>query len=121
MRSLFRLLPQLVAIAGADGDLVATLGAAATENRRSGLGLHAAQKAMGLGAATTVGLKGTLRHGTKLLERQEASCRIFFVIAAITDCTVSDGIFTGAVLVGWSVEEKQIAPLPLRLLRVGSG
>jgi hypothetical protein len=52
---------------------------------------------MGLGAATTVGLKGTLRHGTKLLGRQEASCRIFFVIAAITDCTVSDGIFTGGV------------------------
>ena len=99
VRSLFRLLPQLVAIAGADGDLVATLGAAATENRGSGLGLHAAQKAMGLGAATTVGLKGTLRHGTKLLERQEASCRIFFVIAAITDCTVSDGIFTGAGVV----------------------
>lgn len=61
-------LPQLVAIAGADGDLVTALGATTAQDRGSGLGLHAAQKAMGLGAATTVGLKGTLRHETNSSE-----------------------------------------------------
>ena len=39
---------QLVAIAGADGDLVAALGAAAAQNGGPGLGLHPAQEAVGL-------------------------------------------------------------------------
>jgi hypothetical protein len=38
----------LVAEAGADGDLVAALGAAAAENGSSRLGLHAAEEAVGL-------------------------------------------------------------------------
>src|SRR6185312_15973988 len=53
----------LVAVARADGDLVTTLGAAAAQHSGPGLGLHAAQEAMGLRAMTAVGLKGTLRHG----------------------------------------------------------
>ena len=53
---------ELVAESCADGDLVATLGAAAIENGSSGLGLHAGEKPVGLGAVTTVRLEGTLRH-----------------------------------------------------------
>ncbi|OJV44183.1 MAG: hypothetical protein BGO25_13960 [Acidobacteriales bacterium 59-55] len=64
----------LVAVTGADGDLVAALGAAAVENGGARLGLHAGEEAVGLGAVAAVRLKGTLRHGTELL-RQEIDCR----------------------------------------------
>ena len=55
---------RLVAEAGADGDLVTALGAAAAQNGGTGLGLHAGKKAVGLGAMAAVGLEGTLWHGT---------------------------------------------------------
>ena len=60
---------ELVAVTGADGDLVTALGAATAENSGSCLGLHARKKAVGLGAVTAVGLKRTLRHDKKLLRR----------------------------------------------------
>lgn len=59
---------RLVAVTGADGDLVAALRAAAAENSGAGLGLHTAQEAVSLRTAAAVGLKGTLRHGTELLK-----------------------------------------------------
>jgi hypothetical protein len=62
---------RLVAVTGADGNLVTALGAAAIENGSASLGLHAGQKTVGLGTAAAVGLKGTLRHGTELLKGQE--------------------------------------------------
>jgi hypothetical protein len=43
------------------------LRAAAVQNGCAGLGLHAGQKAVGLGSAAAVRLKGALRHGTTLL------------------------------------------------------
>jgi len=55
-------LSELVAEACGDGDLVAALGAAAIEYGCTGLGLHAGEKAVGLGAVAAVGLEGTLRH-----------------------------------------------------------
>jgi len=60
----------LVAEASADGDLVTALGATAAEDCGTGLGLHAGEEAVGLGAVAAVRLKGTLRHGTKLLRRR---------------------------------------------------
>jgi hypothetical protein len=62
---------KLVAESGANRDLVTALGSATAENSGSGLGLHAGQEAVGLGAVATVGLKGTLRHDKKLLRRGE--------------------------------------------------
>jgi hypothetical protein len=41
---------------------VAALGAAAAEHGSAGLGGHAAQKAVNLGAAAAIGLKGALGH-----------------------------------------------------------
>jgi hypothetical protein len=84
---------KLVAVAGADGNLVTALGTTAAENSCTGLGLHAAEKTMGFGAAAAVGLKSTLGHGTELLKRQETSCRNFFAIAAISDCTLTGPVF----------------------------
>jgi hypothetical protein len=55
---------RLVAESGAYGNLVTALRTAAAQDRGSSLGLHAAQKAMGLGAVAAVGLKRTLGHGT---------------------------------------------------------
>jgi len=55
---------QLVAVAGADRNLVAALGPAAAENSGASLGLHAGKKAVGLRAVAAVGLKSTLGHGT---------------------------------------------------------
>ena len=77
------------------------LGAAAAQYGGAGLGLHAAQEAVGLRAAATVGLKGTLRHrnSSKLAG---VSCRIFSLIAAIIDCTLSARIFTGR----WPLSER---------------
>jgi hypothetical protein len=63
---------RLVAVTSADGDLVTSLGATAAEDCCAGLRLHAAQEAVGLGAAATVGLKGTLRHGTNSSKWQES-------------------------------------------------
>ena len=81
-----RFAEKLVAVTGADGDLVTALGAAAVENGGASLGLHAAQKAVGLGAAAAVGLKGALRHGT---DSWWAGVRLpeLFAIAAISDYT----------------------------------
>lgn len=53
---------RLVAEAGGDGDLVATLGAAAVEDGGSGLGGHANEKAVNLATAATVRLEGALGH-----------------------------------------------------------
>lgn len=55
---------ELVAVTGADGDLVTALGTAAAENGGASFSLHTAKEAVGLGTAAAVGLKGTLRHGT---------------------------------------------------------
>jgi hypothetical protein len=60
---------ELVAEAGADGDLVTALGATAAEHCGTCLGLHAGKEAVSLGAVTAVGLKSTLRHDKKLLRR----------------------------------------------------
>jgi hypothetical protein len=68
---------KLVAETGADGDLVTTLGTAAIEDGCTSLGLHAGEKAVGLGAVAAVGLKGTLRHGTELLRQEPDSCSNF--------------------------------------------
>jgi hypothetical protein len=88
---------KLVAVTGADGDLVTALGAAVVENGGACLGLHAAKEAVGLGAAAAVGLKGTLRHGTELLEFGRSLLPVFSLIAAIIDCNLSGGIFTAFV------------------------
>jgi hypothetical protein len=72
-----RLESRLVAITSADGDLVTSLGTTAAENSGTGLGLHAAEKAVRLGATTTIGLKGTLRHGTELLKGRGRPARSF--------------------------------------------
>ena len=53
---------QLVAESCADCDLVTTLGATAAQDGGTGLGLHAGEKAVGLGPVAAVGLEGTLRH-----------------------------------------------------------
>jgi hypothetical protein len=47
------------------------LGTAAIEDSGASLGLHAGQKAVGLGAVAAVRLKSTLRHDKKLLRRVE--------------------------------------------------
>ena len=62
---------ELVAVTGADGNLVTAFGAATAENGGSCLGLHAGKKAVGLGAMAAVGLESTLRHDKKLLRRVE--------------------------------------------------
>jgi hypothetical protein len=56
-----------VAEAGADGNLVPPFGAPAAKHSRARLGLHPGQKPVSLGAVAAVGLKGTLRHFTRLL------------------------------------------------------
>ena len=61
---------KLVAEACADGDLVTALGATAAEDGGTGLGLHAGEKAVRLGAVAAVRLKGALRHDKKLLRRR---------------------------------------------------
>jgi hypothetical protein len=66
----FKEAERLVAESGADGDLVTALGATTAENGSPGLGLHAAEETVGLRAMAAVGLKGALRHGTKLLRRR---------------------------------------------------
>jgi hypothetical protein len=65
----FRAMARLVAVAGADSDLVTALGAATAEDGGTSLGLHAGEKAVSLGAVATVGLEGTLRHDKKLLQQ----------------------------------------------------
>ena len=62
---------ELVAVTGADGDLVTALGAATAENSGSCLCLHAGKKAVGLGAMAAIWLESTLRHDKKLLRRVE--------------------------------------------------
>jgi hypothetical protein len=60
-------LGRLVAEAGADGDLVASLGTAAAQHRSTCLGLHAGEKPVGLGAVSAIRLEGALRHLVRLL------------------------------------------------------
>jgi hypothetical protein len=55
---------------------MASLGTTAIENSGTGLGLHAGEKAVGLGATATVWLKGTHRHGTNS-SGAGSSCQIF--------------------------------------------
>jgi hypothetical protein len=78
---------RLVAETGADGDLVTALGAAAVEDGGTGLGLHAGEKTVGLGAVAAVGLEGTLRHGTELLQQEPGSCSNFWGVATILEYT----------------------------------
>jgi hypothetical protein len=68
---------ELVAEAGADGDLVTALGAAAVQDGGACLGLHAGKEAVGLGAVAAVRLKGTLRHDKKLLRQETAPAQTF--------------------------------------------
>src|SRR5437764_10152895 len=68
---------RLVAETGADGDLVAALGATAAEHSGAGLGLHAGKKAVGLGPVAAIGLKSTLRHGKKLLRQETTPAQTF--------------------------------------------
>ena len=70
------------------------LGTTAAEDGGACLGLHAREEAVGLGAVTAIGLKGTLRHDKKLL-RQEIAPAQTLAIAAISEYTRWDGIFTG--------------------------
>jgi len=57
----------LVAEAGADGNALATDGAAAAEYGCAGLGLHAGTEAVCLDALAPIGLKCALGHGDALL------------------------------------------------------
>jgi hypothetical protein len=67
---------ELVAEAGADGDLMTALGAAAIKNGGARLRLHAGKEAVGLGAVAAVRLKGTLRH-EKTPTAEAASAQTF--------------------------------------------
>ena len=57
----------LVAITSADGNFVTALGAAPAKHGCTSLGLHTSKKPVGLRPVAAVGLKGTLRHLTRLL------------------------------------------------------
>lgn len=63
----------LVAKARADGDTATALGAAAIEDGRSALGLHACAESVDLQTATTIWLKCALGHRTALLNLTEKS------------------------------------------------
>src|SRR5271170_2074023 len=65
---------QLVAVAGADGNAVTALGAAARQYGGSGLGLHTGAKAVDLRTVTAIRLKRALRHGTALLNFFYGKC-----------------------------------------------
>jgi len=56
---------------------VTALGATAVENGGTGLGLHAAEKAVGLGAVAAVRLKGTLRHDKNSLRQEMVPAQNF--------------------------------------------
>jgi len=64
----------LVAEAGADGDLVASLGTSAAQHGCARLGLHAGKEPVSFGAVAAVGLEGTLRHSIRLLLNLVESC-----------------------------------------------
>ena len=64
----------VVAETGADGDLVASLGAPAAQHCCARFSLHTGKKPVGLRAVAAVGLKGTLRHLTRLLLNLFAVC-----------------------------------------------
>jgi hypothetical protein len=49
---------------------------------------------VGLGAVAAVGLEGTLRHDKNSCGRRD-SCSNFLAVAAISEYTRWDGIFTG--------------------------
>jgi len=68
---------RLVAVTGADRDLVAALGATAAEHSGASLGLHAGKEAVGLRPVTAVGLKRTLRHDKKSPAAGDNSCSNF--------------------------------------------
>jgi hypothetical protein len=63
----------LVAVSGADGDALASLGAAARQHGLAALGLHALPESVHLGTAAAIGLECPLRHLTPLLLLQEIS------------------------------------------------
>jgi len=67
---------RLVAEAGADGDLVASLGTPAIEHGCARLGLHPGEEPVGLGAVAAIGLEGTLRHLTGLLQQISAAASV---------------------------------------------
>ena len=73
---------------------MAALGATAAKNGCARLGLHAGEEAVGLGAVAAVGLEGTLRHDKNSCGRR-VSCSNFLGVAAISEYTRWDGIFTG--------------------------
>ena len=60
---------KLVAVTRRDGNTVPSLGATARQHSGACLRLHARAESMHLGAATAVGLKGTLGHRTVLVKR----------------------------------------------------
>jgi hypothetical protein len=94
---------KLVAETGADGNLMTALGATAAQHCGTGLRLHTAQKAVGLGAVTAVRLKGTLRHNKNSCGRRQLLLKLL-AIAAISEYTRTSPIFTakpiGSVSVG---------------------
>jgi hypothetical protein len=77
---------ELVAEASADGDLMTAFGAAAAEDGGACLGLHAREEAVGLGAVTAIGLKGTLRHDKNSCGRRKLLLKLL-AIAAISEYT----------------------------------
>jgi hypothetical protein len=64
---------RLVAISGADGDALASLGATARQNRLAALGFHALPESVHLGTAAAIGLECPLRHLTSLLLLEKIS------------------------------------------------
>jgi hypothetical protein len=64
----------LVAEAGTDGDLMASLGTPAAQHGCARLGLHAGEEPVSFGAVAAVWLEGTLRHGVRLLLNLDESC-----------------------------------------------
>jgi hypothetical protein len=60
-----------VAMAGADGDALASGGAAAAENGGTSIGLHARPEAVRFRAVSAVGLKCSFGHGYPLLFLKE--------------------------------------------------
>jgi hypothetical protein len=77
---------ELVAVTGANGDLMTAFGAAAVEDCGARLSLHAREEAVGLGAVAAIGLKGTLRHDKNSCGRRRLLHKTL-AIAAISEYT----------------------------------
>jgi hypothetical protein len=82
----------LVAITCADRNLVTSFSATTAEDSGACLGLHTAEKAVRLGSAAAVGLKGTLRHGTNS-SGAGVVLPDLLVVAATSDSTLLSRIF----------------------------